>query len=213
MDKKSHQQKSEKKLKVVERRKSINRYRSGLRAAMRGLWSGALDRDEFFVAMERSIRLRLTQAWAAGLRECGFRPEEMSDSEQGRLQEIIFEEIGFVEGVGDYIGKNNRAAGKKLRPVLRRAEMWVSKYEQVKSIAQSLACADRKIIWIWDPAKDHCRDCANYNGRVYRGSVWARWGIATQSRSLACGGLNCGCRQEETDKPITPGRPPGMTGR
>jgi hypothetical protein len=205
--------KAVRKKKALMKRKSINRYRAGLRAAMRGLWSGAFDRDEFFVAMERTIRLRLTQAWAAGLRECGFRPEEMSDTEQDRLQDIIFEEIGFVEGVAAWIEKNNRAAGKKLGTVLRRAEMWVSKYEQVRSIAQSIACADRKLKWVWNPAKDHCGDCANYNGRVYRGSVWARWSIEPKSRSLECGGLHCGCRFEQTDEPITSGRPPAMRGR
>lgn len=58
----------------------------------------------------------------------------------------------------------------------------------------------------------NCDDCLNLHGRVYRASVWDRYGIAPQSPQLACGGWRCGCRFVVTDDPVTPGRPPNIGG-
>ena len=51
-----------------------------------------------------------------------------------------------------------------------------------------------------------------YDGRVYRASVWAAYGIATQSPKLSCHGYNCKCELVATQNPCTPGKPPRMTG-
>ena len=64
-------------------------YRRGLRAAVRGLWLGALDRDQFWDAMSSTISRGITSAWHAGAADCGIAPDELSPEELAALQKAI----------------------------------------------------------------------------------------------------------------------------
>ena len=58
----------------------------------------------------------------------------------------------------------------------------------------------------------NCCDCLRMHGRVYRNSIWAKYGIEPQSPNLACFGGHCRCKKTPTDLPVTKGRPPALRG-
>jgi hypothetical protein len=187
-------------------------YRTSIRSAVRGLWAGETSRGEFEGAMTATIERRLSQAWTEGLAACGFTPEEATPADREVRTQAIDENIGYIVGFADAIEAGSRANGGKLDTLYSRAEMWVTGYGRTKTQTQLVACADQKFRWRWNPNKEHCDDCRNLNGRVYRASVWASYGVMPRSRELQCGGWRCGCNLEKTDAPVTPGRPPELRG-
>jgi hypothetical protein len=109
------------------------------------------------------------------------------------------------------VERNSRAEGGKLTPLLGRGDLWVNRYNQAVSMAKMSACGDLKYRWIVGPT-EHCTDCAMYNGRVYRGSVWASVGAQPQASALACHGFRCQCILQQTTDAAMPGRPPAPRG-
>lgn len=92
-----------------------------------------------------------------------------------------------------------------------RLAIWINMRAAALNEALSVISRDAKLEWIYSDT-EHCRDCAKYNGRVYRASTWARYGIRPQHPSLACHGFHCQCVLSPTDKPVNKGKPPAMTG-
>lgn len=191
--------------------KSEANYRAAIRAAVRGLWKGELSRFGFLDAMATTIRRGFNQAWDEGAGDAGRLPGERTEAEQRELDRRIIEEMSYIDNFADAIESNSEANGGKLTPMLNRAAFWVSRYQEVKQRARLLAMANKKLKWVWDPVAEHCPDCQRLNGRVYYAQTWARWDIAPQSRQLNCFG-GCKCHFEETNDPVTPGRPPNLIG-
>ncbi len=185
--------------------------RSGIRSAVRGLWSGVLSKSDFTSAMKSVINRQLQIAWLEGARECGIAADELSEDEVKARDTFIAEQDGFISEFGDAIKNSNKKSGTKLQSLFGHAELWVNRYADARNQAKTLACGDSKLLWTVGPT-EHCRDCLNYNGRVYKASMWARHEIRPQSSRLACHGFRCRCSLQKTDKRLTKGVPPRMTG-
>lgn len=190
--------------------KAISRFKTNINASIRKLWLGAGDIFEFFEDMDRAIQMGYNQAWNEGAATCGIQPSERTVQESERLEQLITENRQFIFGFGETIEENSKANGGLLGSQLARGQLWLNKYNEVKSIAQQMACADIKLKWVWSPLKEHCKDCQRLNGRVYRASIWQKWNIHPQSQSLQCNGFRCGCSFVMTDEKVTPGRPPAI---
>lgn len=189
--------------------KSLEDYRRSLRALARGYYNGDYDRFTFVDDMVSAITRNFTQAWHRGMSSCGLKPEEMTEDEQKVLEQRINSELVYILGFADAVDAA-REKEEAITTLFPRLELWVSRYNEIQDYAKIMACGDKKFKWVYDPAKEHCSDCARLNGRVYRGSIWAKYGLYPKARKLACGGWLCGCRLEETDDPITRGRPPRL---
>lgn len=192
--------------------KDIAGFRSAIRAAVRGYWRGYFDQVDFFVQMGNAQERYLTEAWHEGMAECGLRPEEMTTPERNALDQMLSSESVHLFSFAEDIRVHSRAEGGKLGPLMVRADMWINTYREAKARAMTMACADQKLVWRLGSTREHCSDCLNYNGRVYRASVWARYDIRPQHRSLSCRGYRCQCSLIPTNDPAMPGRPPGMSG-
>jgi len=190
------------------RTKSIADFGRRVRGLTRGYWAGEIDQFTFVDSMIEAVRRGITQAWYQGFRECGFSVEEMTHDERSQLDQHILDSHSTILSFARFIAENSKASGGKLRTCLARAELWTNRYNAVYNEAKAIACADQKLMWLYNPEKEHCVDCLRYHGRVYRASVWKKYGALPQSRNLACGGWRCGCRLVPTDQPCTPGRPP-----
>ena len=186
----------------------MNEYRRGVRAAFRGVWTGALTVDDFIDSMTITIRRGLTKAWAEGMKKCGLTPAEMTPQEETKLEQMIAGEYGHVFGAADYVAQNTKANKVKLAVVFARAAMWVNRYNEVTAIAQTMACGDKKFKWLIGATELHCRSCAGLHARVYRGSVWVANNAHPQGHNLECKGFLCQCRLEPTTDRITPGKFP-----
>jgi len=192
---------------LTEESRAQRDYHRGIRAAFRGFWVGVFDADAFIDTMVHTIRRGLRRAWTEGMKACGLKIEEISPSEQAKLEQIIAQEYMHLLSVAAWLDGQTKAQGKKLAPLLSRADLWINRYNEVVSIAKTMACGDKKFKWILGPT-EHCKSCAGFHGRVYRGSVWAANGAHPQSRLLCCRGYRCQCQLVPTTDKITPGRFP-----
>lgn len=191
---------------------TIGDYRAGIRSAVYGFWRGAGDYNWFLDAMIVVIDRQIPLAYYEGAAECGIAPDEITFEERMNIQRAILEQRMFIGGFADHIEQNTKALGGKRGPLYSRIDMWVARYNEVRERAKSKACADMKAEWIYGDTVAHCRDCSNVVGRVYRISIWDKYGWIPGSKDLACGGWRCDCRREPTDAPVTKGRPPSVKG-
>lgn len=182
-------------------------YGASLRAAARGLWGGAVDAGTFYGMMLSSIDLYYEQAWREGAAICGVGPADRTPQEQAALNREIMLARQSVAGLGAFIEQNAKAAGGKLSALYPRLSLWSNRYPAIVILAQTMACGDQKLRWEYGGTHDHCEDCAMYVGKVYRATLWHRYGALPRSRSLECGGWKCQCRLVPTTEPVTPGRP------
>ena len=191
----------------------ISSFRLNLRAAVRALWSGTWGESEFIGAVGDDIERAYPRAWLEGAKDCGIVSlDELTLLERNALRQATYDAFPFIPPFADAIVAGSKANGGKLTPLLKRTDLWVNGYNSIVAQARLMACGDRKLEWQLGATEDHCYDCSRYNGRVYRGSVWAKYNIQPQSHGLACHGWRCDCRLVQTDKPANKGRPPAMTG-
>ncbi|HXV43327.1 MAG TPA: hypothetical protein VEC96_09705, partial [Anaerolineae bacterium] len=191
--------------------KSLSSFRSSIRANVRGLWNGSLGLAGFRDGMTSAIERGFNQAWAEGAKACGLKPDEYSDEEKDRLRTMIEGQQPYIIGFGLDIQAEDKAGKFPVGPHFDRAEMWVNGYNEVVNQARAMACKDLKLKWVYGDTQ-HCSDCSNLNGRVYRASTWHKSGLLPQSRSLACSGYRCKCSLQPTDEALTKGRPPKLAG-
>jgi hypothetical protein len=151
-------------------------YRRAIRGAVRGFWSGVLDYGEFWDMMDTVTTDGLTNAWHEGARECGVLPDEMTQEERVELGRAIAYEKQWISGFAAAIEENSKAKGGKLAPLFNRAQIWIGRWEGVRSHAMAMACADEKLMWIYGDRK-HCNSCQRLHGKVKRGSFWKAKGI------------------------------------
>lgn len=190
---------------------TVETYRRNLRSPIRGLWSGVIDSNQFFDSMEAVIRRGLTEAWESAAKECGIGPNELTTDELNELTGAIFSELSHITGLASAISQNDKASGGNLEPFLKRAELWINRYEDIQSRARVLACGDKKLEWILGATEESCTTCPRLDGQVRRASFWLDTGIVPRNPpnpDLECGGWNCQCTQEPTGKPVSRGRLP-----
>lgn len=187
-------------------------YRASIRSHVYALWKEQVNMFGFVDGMFASIRRGYNRAWRDGAASCGVRSNELTEEEMMKLDQEIHTEATYLINFALAIYQGRQSMGGKLSTFTARIPMWVNRYWAVYEMAKTFACGDKKLEWVMNPNKEHCSDCAIASGRVYRASIWKKYGWSPKSRDLACGGFKCGCRFRETDAPVTPGRPPFLAG-
>jgi hypothetical protein len=187
-------------------------YQEELAAAALLFWSGDINRQQFENQMETVVTDNFRQAWLDGAEEGGVSESELTIDEEDALQQRTNEELGFIAAYALWLSTHTQADGFDFGVTQSHTDSWANRWLEVLTQGRGLAAADQKEKWVWNPDKEHCTDCRTLNGRVYRNSVWNRWGIYPRSSSLACFGTHCGCERRPTDEPVTPGRPPSLKG-
>lgn len=191
------------------RLKSIENYRLGIRAAFRGLWSGAFDFFDFYAAMDTTIQRGFSQAWREGALRCGIDFDELSRDELNALRSEIVRETQFIDGVAGFIEANSRDNGGKLSVVMQRAELWIQAYDRVANRAQSMACKDQKLKWVLNPA-EHCSSCLKLEGKVKRASFWTERGVYPKAWDKLDCKQGCKCDLVPTTEPLSRGPLPNL---
>jgi len=195
--------------------KSVSDYETSIRGPVRGLWNGQIDIYDFSSMLASAVRRGLRQAAEEGARENGILPGELTESELSVLDGIINEEITYVDQFGDAVEANSKANDGRLESFEWRIALWVNRYNEVKTMFQTITGGDKKYIWHMY-AHEHCESCKKLNGKVKRASEWQRNNVYPRHRTkLACmvsahGVSVCKCELEETDEPCTPGPLPAL---
>lgn len=187
-------------------------YRKSIRYHVYSLWKGQTTMFDFIDGMYATIHRTFNRAWRDGAYTCGILPTELSQEELMLIDQAINTEALYLPKFASDVYNGRQAAGGKLGTLTARIPMWINRYWSLFEMAKTHACGDRKLKWLWNPSKEHCSDCARVQGRVYRASTWRKYGWSPKSSNLACGGFRCGCIFIETDDPVTPGRPPSLSG-
>ena len=196
--------------KQLDHTKSIQDFRSAIQSAVRRLWGGG-EYFSFVDAMNFVLQRHLTIAWNEGAAICGIQPDELSDSEIAARERFINEQFSYLLNFADSIEDGSKLNGGLLSTHFTRAEMWINRYNDAINQSKLLVCKDQKLKWIYGDTQ-HCSDCNKLNGRVYRASVWDKYGVYPQSRSLSCKGYRCQCRLEPTTERANSGQPPRLRG-
>ena len=185
-------------------RKSIEDYGRRLRGLVRGLWNGSIDTFEFVDSVRQALERAFNQAWVEGARSQGIEPGERTPEEQARLDQLIYEQSGYIPGLADWVNAHLKVDGFKMAEAQSRIPMWTNRYREVVNTAKTMAGADKKFVWTLGPT-EHCSSCLKLAGKVKRGSVWMASGIQPQSPALACGGFRCQCELRPTSEPLSRG--------
>jgi hypothetical protein len=185
-------------------------YARTLRGLVSAFWRGDMNFTMFVFSFGYAIERGFQRAWVDGMKDCGMSFSDMTAEERARLSTEINLEISFVNKFADDIEKNNRASRGKLSPLVKRIKMWANRYYAIKHLAKTYACSDQKYRWVMGATREHCPSCLKLENRVYRASIWRKYGIEPRSRILSCRGYNCLCEFVKTDDPVTPGRPPNL---
>jgi len=188
-------------------------YGLGLRAAVRGLWSGKIEYFDFVDFMTATVQRNLRRAWIEGARKVGIKEDELTQSELTRIEGITANEMQHIIPFGNDIEAKARP-DFKLGPHLQRTLKWQARYTQVMHEAMLTAREDFKARWDIH-SQEPCTSCSKLNGKVKRISMWNAAGIRPQGPNLQCmidaGGVTvCKCTLTQTDEPLTRGKLPSM---
>lgn len=179
---------------------SVEDYRSSLRGPVYGLWSGKISRDDWTDQMQVAIDAGLRRAWIEGMEKAGLTEEDMTQEEIIKMSDFILDQYGYLAGFADFIEANSKANGGKLDALQYRLSLWVNAYNKAITAAFMQAEADPLCVWNYGDTIEHCDDCSYALGRVYRKSVWKKWGWEPQSHALNCSGINCRCSLDPVAK-------------
>ncbi len=189
-----------------------NRYRSGIRASVRGLWLGVFDDSQFHDSMSAIIDAGIRRAWRSAAAECGITPNEFTPDEKLEIFTTIFREVGFIGGFAAFIDANSKTNKGLLRTFNGRIAIWVNRYNDALNNAKIIVCDNLKYVWVLGK-REHCKSCLKLNGKVKRGSYWDEKDIRPQdppNDKLDCRGWNCGCGLEVTQDALSRGPLPGL---
>lgn len=188
-------------------------YRNAIRASVRALWSGVFDYDNFWDGLSTAIKFYFPRAWHEGAIDCGIAPNELTSAEKSKLQQAINYEFQWIHGYATAIEENSQANGGKLSPLFSRAEIWIGRWEGVKSEARTMACGNKKLKWILGTTEKSCSSCLKLDGKVKRASYWEEKGILPRVHGasyLECKGFRCDCTLQVTDEPMSRGPLPKL---
>lgn len=184
-------------------------YLRDLREVTRGYWAGVFTQEQFTNAMYGVIDVWLEKAWQEGAKSVGIMPDEITPAEQAQLAMLIFKEYTFIPRLAQFIYQNRRGEGL-LRTVYARLTTWANRYKDVRNKAKVSGEEDPKMEWTLGPTEKSCKTCPKLHGKVKRKSWW-RDNVMPQdypNPKLECGGWNCQCEINKTDKPLSRGRMP-----
>jgi hypothetical protein len=199
----------ETKLKVASLDTSKTRFRSAIRALVRGAISGEIVIDSFINQLQIAIETWFPKAFMAGMAACGVIVDSVDDMGQneraslyGDMSTDLMSAANFGRDIGaarygivgspDYVKRGARAA--VFNPLYVRADLYTTRLDHFYTLGQRFGCADRMMTWRLGRTKEHCMDCSYYDGQTHRMNTWEKYGAIPRSHSLECGGWNCDCQ-------------------
>jgi hypothetical protein len=201
------------------RLKSAASFRSSIRAAIRGGWTGNLDTFGVADTIISAIHRELTNAWNEGALSCGIKEDELTPEEVQARETFINSQMLYVvdfAGVVTETGESHRESPRdpayKLGPLMSRGEVWANRYQEAYTQAKVMACANKKLKWVLGPT-EHCTSCLRLDGKVKRASFWSERGIIPRvagATYLDCGGWKCQCDLVETEDSLSKGPLPNL---
>lgn len=96
---------------TIAGRGGIVTLRRNLRSAIRGLWTGALSRQQAITVFRRAMENGIEQAWVEGAAECGIQPDELTIEELTARDEFIFNQNDLADNFIDSVVEQSKLGG------------------------------------------------------------------------------------------------------
>lgn len=173
--------------------------------------NGQLTRGQWAFRVRALIREFGRQAFRDGLQDGGVDPNELSDEDTTRINELIREQSQYVTNLGEMVFKSEWddplddemiimfASMRQITDAQAGAKpaMWFNRsivpfYEAGKLSADANGLYE----WVIGATEESCQTCLKANGQRHRLKHWHRSGILPQSngtKELECKGFNCKC--------------------
>lgn len=189
--------------KVTGYLKTVAYYQRVLDKNVRDLYASRMDEAAFIDDLVRLVDEQFTRAWNEGMRANDLDPAaDMTEEWAEILDEAKLAELDYIESFAADI----RAAAEaeaSIDQFRARAEIWANRYNEIVNLSKITTGGKVKYEWRYGET-EHCDTCQSLNGIVAFATEWEQAGIQPQSRLLECGGWNCQCQLETTDKRRTP---------
>lgn len=167
--------------------------------------AGDIDRDEFEERLDDLVAATLLLMFVTGSgdsdipleAQLAFESEIQTHREAAsRLADDIYVDEVFTvtEDLSEEAAEIRR---------LSRIALWVAGAAGLYALGQAHGPDDRRLVWRWDPDKEHCDTCRALNDQVATVADWRASGYRPQGRMLVCGGWLCGCGWFETQADLT----------
>lgn len=159
--------------------------------------NGRITRGQAERRLKREIREHYRTAFELGKRMAG-NLYLIEPSEEKWLRKLRYDEFKYLRGFLDDIDN-----GEGKMPYPARMDMYEKAIREVGWMGWLIGNRDRhrRIVWHYSPLKEHCRDCEEYDGKVWTIEGFIKHvqktGHLPQSGSLECLGYHCGCYLEE----------------
>lgn len=186
--------------------KTAGYMQSTIERMVRNVYNGNMG-GEFIDVMANLISGQLRQAFRQA-----WKDEEgegnLPDYLDTALEEMVLSEYEHVDGY--YRGIVDARVDKTpIDPLLFRAGLWANRWTDAYEQARHLITMENggNEEWVLGETEQHCPECAALNGIVARASEWDQLGVHPQQPPndiLTCGGWQCDCRREPTDKRRSP---------
>lgn len=164
---------------------------------------------EFVDIMGALVRGQMRDAYRKAYAEAGFSdalPEWLqADMEDMQATQANFDFIyQFFKDITDA-----KIDGTPLQPLLDRVPLWANRFNEAMSRANMTITAKLggRMIWKLGETEKHCTSCGALHNTVAFASEWELSGVHPQggpNDKLECGGWQCDCSLEPTDKRRSP---------
>lgn len=187
--------------------KTLEYFQTNINHLVKSVYDGYLGGD-FVDILGSLITGQMTDAYRRAWVENDGQGD-LPDYLQASLDDFITTNINF-DWIYQYYKDivDARIDGTPIDPLLLRAEMWANRYREATAEAVRLITAENggKLMWVYGEA-EHCETCAALNGIVAFATEWQTSGFKPQAAPnplLECGGWQCKCKLESTDRRRSP---------
>lgn len=151
-----------------------------------------ISRERFEGVLEQIVAAVLVTLFARGSR---LSASEFTDDMRETIDAAITVHIKSLSGFADniYIDGLYVAGGLGVQGALDRIATWMTIASGVFFLGMMYRPDDPYLKWNYSILKEHCADCARFNGQVHTALEWRSAGWHPRSFLLACHGVHCGC--------------------
>lgn len=192
---------------------TVDTYARHLHNYAAALWRGDIDVGEFVGVMTDEVESAMRNAWIEGMGECELDWENATEDDKTVQVALASGQLPYIPDYAAWIVLHNRETGARLDSLDARTQLWINRWEQVRSAATAKCCGETKLEWVVDMPKESCSSCLRLNMQVRRASFWQEKGVLPRvpdADYLVCKGHNCMCSLLETEEACSKGPLPHL---
>jgi hypothetical protein len=184
--------------------KTAETYELHIWAYMRAFFTGEVDAFGFLDLMAAEIENQYWRAWREGAEIMDVYPEDFTPEDDAQVESMINDNIDYLDGVaGDieaFIAEGGHTDQEFNDSFRHRAVLWARGYDRTVDQAKLHFGDKEKLEWVLGDSEESCQTCLGLSGIVAWAREWEEAGVLPGGSMLACGGWQCHCQLEQTNK-------------